>query len=562
MSLKNIIKREKIWYSIYSISLLIDCCINIWIANLLQRITDAILKANKKTIRYLLVESGILLIFIIAISTLAFVSEAKYKKTTLIKYRKYVFEKLISKDICNFEKSKTSQYVSGLTNDLQIIEEKYLLSSAAICSTLFMSIGAIALMIHYSLLLTVVAMLFMTIPIFISLMFGNRIEEQERNISETNSFLVKKMSNFLQGIQVVKSFQSEKEVEELFNDVNSKTENEKYKRKIILGSIQTISSSGSFIAQIGVFLFGAYLSITQKSVTAGMLMAFVNLMGTVISPISKVPVLVASRRGAYALIDKMQQEIEQLSEGESKGNLSQEFRWPISLNQVSFGYTKEHNTLSNISFTLEKGKKYAVIGNSGSGKSTLLELIMGILTPDSGEILLGNCDYNSISNNMLLQKIAYIQQSVFLFDGTLKDNITLFKEYDEYLVLDAIKKAGLYYFYELHGEDYILNPDDENISGGEKQRISIARAILKKSELIIGDEITSSLDNNTGDAIFETITELPDVTKILVTHNLDENVLTLFDFIIVIKNGKIEEMGDYNSLMNKKGYLYSMKTIV
>lgn len=561
MMLKDILKREKGFYILYLVSLLLDVCTSLWIANLLQRITDAILEANRDKILSLILESGILLIAIMMISIMAMISESKYKKNTIISYRKIVFHNLVNKRFSEFEKSKTSQYLSGVTNDVQSIEENYLLSSATICSTIFMSIGAIALMIHYSLLLTFVTIVLMMIPIIISITWGKKVENQERNISQANSFLVSKISNYLQGIQVIKSFQSENHVEQLFNDVNKETENEKYKRKIILGSIETIASCGGFVAQIGVFLFGAYLSIYQKSVTAGMLMAFVNLVGSVISPISKVPVLLANRKGAAALIDKMQKEIGVEHAENTQTQRCEEFQWPIRLNSISFGYTQEQPILSNISFQLEKGKKYALLGNSGSGKSTLLELIMGTLIPNSGELRLGNVNYCDVSQTSMLNAVSYILQSAFLFDGTLKHNITMFKDYDEELVLDAIEKAGLLEFYRLHGGDYILKPEDENISGGEKQRISIARAILKKSELIIGDEITSSLDINTSQAIFNTITGLSDVTVLLVTHNLDENVLSLFDELIVIKNGKVEEIGDYETLINKRGYLYYMKTL-
>lgn len=490
MMLKDILKREKGFYILYLVSLLLDVCTSLWIANLLQRITDAILEANRDKILSLILESGILLIAIMMISIMAMISESKYKKNTIISYRKIVFHNLVNKRFSEFEKSKTSQYLSGVTNDVQSIEENYLLSSATICSTIFMSIGAIALMIHYSLLLTFVTIVLMMIPIIISITWGKKVENQERNISQANSFLVSKISNYLQGIQVIKSFQSENHVEQLFNDVNKETENEKYKRKIILGSIETIASCGGFVAQIGVFLFGAYLSIYQKSVTAGMLMAFVNLVGSVISPISKVPVLLANRKGAAALIDKMQKEIGVEHAENTETQRCEEFQWPIRLNSISFGYTQEQPILSNISFQLEKGKKYALLGNSGSGKSTLLELIMGTLIPNSGELRLGNVNYCDVSQTSMLNAVSYILQSAFLFDGTLKHNITMFKDYDEELVLDAIEKAGLLEFYRLHGGDYILKSEDENISGGEKQRISIARAILKKSELIIGDEIT------------------------------------------------------------------------
>ena len=176
MMLKDILKREKGFYILYLVSLLLDVCTSLWIANLLQRITDAILEANRVKILSLILESGILLIAIMMISIMAMISESKYKKNTIISYRKIVFHNLVNKRFSEFEKSKTSQYLSGVTNDVQSIEENYLLSSATICSTIFMSIGAIALMIHYSLLLTFVTIVLMMIPIIISITWGKRLK--------------------------------------------------------------------------------------------------------------------------------------------------------------------------------------------------------------------------------------------------------------------------------------------------------------------------------------------------------------------------------------------------
>ncbi|MCR5255493.1 MAG: ABC transporter ATP-binding protein/permease [Acetatifactor sp.] len=561
MNLIKIIRQEKMWYSLYLFSLLSDCFANIWIANLLKKITDTILAADATKILTLFFEALCLLFFFIIISILSFVAEAKYKKNISSKYRKTVFQALIQKDIHCFEKGKTSQYLSGLTNDLQTIEEKYMLNSAAILQTIFMAVGAFILMIHYSFTLTMAAIIMLLIPIIISVLFSSKIAVQESNISKANSILVKKISNYLQGIQVIKSFQSENEVVTLFNSANQSTETEKYNRRLILGRIQTLSSAGGFITQIGVFLFGAYLSITQKNVTAGILLAFVNLMGTVVSPISKIPVLIANRKGALSLIKKMQNEIAPPNKGIVESIDKHSICWPIQFDHVTFNYSDIQETLSDISLQFEKGKKYAIVGYSGSGKSTLLELLLGIITPNSGNISFGCKSSNTLSSKVLLDNAAYIQQNVFLFDGTLVENITMYKSYDNKEVLDAIRKSGLEDFYKLHGSDYILNPEDENLSGGEKQRISIARAILKKSELIVGDEITSSLDKTTSESIFATLTQIPNVTKVIVTHNLDEDILKLFDTIVVLKDGKIKESGDYHSLMDKKGYLYSMKTI-
>ena len=214
--------------------------------------------------------------------------------------------------------------------------------------------------------------------------------------------------------------------------------------------------------------------------------------------------------------------------------------------------------LNEINYKFEKNKSYAIVGTSGSGKTTLINLLLGKYNNYFGDIYYNNADLKNISLDSLFEIASFVEQNVFVFDDSIINNITMYSNVDEELLKEAINKSGLAKLIDEKGPDYRCGENGCNLSGGEKQRISIARALVKKSQLLLLDEATSALDNETSSSITNNLLRINNTTKIMITHRLDEEILNQFDEIVVMKNGQIVEFGTYSELMKNNGTFKSL----
>lgn len=210
-----------------------------------------------------------------------------------------------------------------------------------------------------------------------------------------------------------------------------------------------------------------------------------------------------------------------------------EFHTSIAVSDLSFGYD-EKKVIDHFSYLFEKGQKYLIVGPSGRGKSTLLNLIGRLMENYSGQICLDDSEIRDIKRQDYAKLVCYITQNPYIYEGTLRDNVRLFSDASDEEIATALKAAGLETFLKNHedGLDFRIEENAENISGGEKQRISIARALLRKAPILLMDEVTSALDYDTKVDIENTIFELQDITVLYIAHNITENIRTKADKIL------------------------------
>ncbi len=504
--------------------------------------------------------SGGFVVLCIAVFLLEYISMPRYIERAMLQYKNFAFRKLTEKGISSFRDESTATYLSALTNDSTSIETDYLEQQMALISKVFTFAGALVMMLWYSPLLTAIAAGVTILPLIASLLTGSRIEAAERRVSDRNRSFTAALSDCLAGFSVVKSFKAEKEIFKLFAENNRALEGEKFSKRRIKTIVGMIGSVTGVIAQLGVFLIGSYFALSGYGLTPGVVIIFVNLMNFMISPIAELPGLLASRKAARGLIDKLATALESNPVSEGTSELTH-LASGIRLENVSFGYDDSKEVLHRISAFFDAGKAYAVVGASGSGKSTMLNLLTAAAGNYRGNILIDNTELRSIASESLYELISVIQQNVFIFNASIRDNVTMFRSFPEQEIEDAISHAHLNALIAERGDGYLCGENGKGLSGGEKQRISIARSLLKKSSVLLADEATASLDAQTAHQVASDILDLDGITRIVVTHGLEESLLRRYDGIVVLKDGRIEESGSFDELMERKGYFHALFTV-
>ena len=526
----------------------------------IKAFVDVITKEeNALSNRELITALILFLIYFLVTFILKATSEPEFIRRGMKQYKDYAFDMLTSKGIASFKNEDTSSYLSALTNDCTTIENNYLAQIFNIVSKIVTFTGTLVLMLIYSPALTGIVIAVMLIPVVVSALTGNKMQYAQREVSDRNSELTSSLTDCLGGFPVIKSFKAEEEVRRIFSEKNNELEHSKYRYRKLGIVIGSIGAFAGLTAQLGVFLAGVFLVNRGYSISAGTVIMFVNLMNFLIQPVSELPALIAGKKAADVLIDKLSNMLE--AGAEQKGEDISDISKGISLKNVSYSYDGDKEVLHDINTDFLPGRSYAIVGGSGSGKSTLLNLLMAAGQNYKGNIVVGDKEIRDISTESLYDLMTVIHQNVFIFNSSIRDNVTMFRDFKDDQVSDALSRAHLKTLIDERGEDYLCGENGKDLSGGEKQRISIARSLLKRSRILIADEATSALDNKTSHDVIDEILDLKDMTRIVVTHSLDEDLLSRYDEILVLKDGRIEEKGDFRTLMDNNGYFKALFTV-
>lgn len=535
--------------------------LNLILSWIIQQLMDtAAGESGALSFRTLLLISAGFVLLCAGLSLLNYASQPRFLERAMRQYKDFAFKKLIGKSISSFRDESAAGYLSALTNDAASIETNYLAQMLAMITKAVTFIGALLLMCRYSLLMTAIAAGLTVLPLIASLLTGNRLQAVESRVSERNGEFTAALSDCLAGFTVVKNFRAEREIFRLFAQSNKALEHEKFTGRRIKTLGGMIGAVTGIFAQLGVFIAGVYLSMKGGSMTPGAVVLFVNLMNFIISPIAELPGLLACRKAALGLVDKLAAALERSSSREGSETLNK-LEHGIRLENVSFAYEPGKTVLHGINAEFEAGRAYALVGGSGSGKSTLLNLLMAAETNYSGHILADGIELSDISTESLYGTMAAIQQNVFVFNASIKDNVSMFRDFPKTEMDEAIARAHLGALIRERGEDYLCGENGSGLSGGEKQRISIARSLLKKSSVLLADEVTAALDAQTAHRVSSDILDLQGITRIVVTHTLEESLLRRYDKIFVLRGGRIEEAGSFADLMANKGYFYALFTV-
>ena len=563
------------------------------VPQLFQILIDYLSGSREYSLRgIILLTAGIFLMeFFSAVATYFF--RTKFSTRAVLQYRNFACDYLLKKKVADFYASNSSVYLSALSTDLMKIKEQFLDQIPIITQILFCGIGAMIVMLRYNVFLACMSCALSLIPFFAALYSGKNMGEVEDRLSTKNAEYLAFLKDFSIGFTIIKSYKVEAIFSKLHAAVNEKTEETMLKRERCVEKVNYFAAISGYVTRLSILFLSAYIAFTRHSISIGTVIAFSQLIHYLIDPLSSLPSMLTEAKAAYRLTDKFWdiiksgEELQNTSENnrvkeeiaeiqsviedkkiieeqeirvqkQSPDELIPSLRGELLFNHICFSYSEGKEVLKELNLRVKEGEKVVLLGTSGSGKSTILKILMGMERAQSGTIRIGGQDTVDLGEDRLFKEISYIQQEVFIFDGTIRENISLFQTYREEELQSVIERAGLRNLVKEKGLDYLCGENGAALSGGERQRISIARSLLRKTPILLADEITASLDKENSYLVLDTLLNIENTTEILVLHDLDSRILSRVDRICVLKNGKVEEEGNFTELLEKKGYFYAL----
>lgn len=466
-----------------------------------------------------------------------------YMRDTTLRIRRRAFENIMTKTTRSFNKKLKNEYISNLVNDINTFEGKYFhaLLNLIFGAEIYLASLLILFYLEWDLALIMVGVSFLIF--LINRAFQKKTIRMQEDVQRSGERFTVNIANTFSGLEILKL----NRIEERFL-LGSKRETEKLETRKASVNIFTFWQGrfSNFLGFITTILILYYIiSDLEPGYDLTRVMFVISMASSTIWPITEIMPLFNVLKSNATIIENILRK-----EEEGDRNLEQkpyDFKKTIEVKDLTFSYG-DRRIITKGNVVLEKGKKYLLKGASGAGKSTFIQLLSKVYEDYEGEILIDGRDLREISEDSFNQHVSFIYQDVFLFEDSIRNNICLYKTYEEKDIENAVEGAGLLPLLEKKekGLEEAVEENGKNLSGGERQRISIARAIIRNPQILFADEVTSSLDESLGRLVEETILSL-ETTVIAISHRFYEGITEKYDAVIEIKNGglHLKKMEDY-----------------
>lgn len=483
---------------------------------------------------------------------------SSYIKNTVNYLRCDIFTKILNKDMKDFSLDNSGKYISILYNDIKIIEDSLLNNIFLVISSFISFIISLLFLFSISPSIVIFIVIFGILGFVIPNALSKKLIIEKNNYSHNLEEITSVTKDLFSGFEVIKGFNIGSKINTIFKNSSNTVESTKKKCSILESIIKGFSLSFSVTVYLGVLILGGYL-MYKGEISVGTAIIIIQLSTHIVGPVKTSISLINQIKSVSLIADKIDEILYDSCEDIEEISLPK-FENSIEVKNLDFSYTNDRKALNNINLTFEKNKKYAIVGESGCGKSTLIKLLMRYYKDYNGDILIDNKDIHKIFSNDLYKNMSMIQQNVFMFDDSIKENIKLFANYSDEEVLSICDRSGLSNLISRlpDGIKSLVGENGNKLSGGEKQRIAIARSLINNTKILILDESTSALDNETAYNLESSLLSINDLTLIVVTHKLIKNILLNYDEIIVMKDGMVIEKGSFDYLISLKGYFYSL----
>lgn len=481
------------------------------------------------------------------------ITSAKYTKNL----REAVIDKISKLPIAYFDKHKFGDTLSRMTNDIDVLTTSMSREIADISLSLTTLIGVTIIMFTISMPLTLISIVIIPLSVFVVGKVAGFAQKYFREQQNTLGALNGKIEESYSGQSIIKSNSYEPTAIADFNKTNKKLANSAWKAQVFSSLSFPITHIFTNLGYVATCIVGGYLVINHQ-VTIGNIQAFLGYVSRFNRPITEVASSVSTIQALLAASERI---FEFLNEPEEAPDPTPAATIPaikgaVQFNHVTFSYDKKTPIIKDFSADIKAGQKVAIVGPTGAGKTTMINLLMRFYDPDDGDIIIDGVSTKDMERSDVRQLFGMVLQDTWLFSGTIADNLRYGNpkaSLDE--VKTAAKASNVHHVIEALPKGYhtIIDEDSDNISAGEKQLLTIARAMAANPPMIILDEATSNVDTRTEELVqsaFEKLTR--GRTSFVIAHRL--STIRNSDLILVMKDGDIVEQGTHDSLLKKKGF--------
>ncbi|MDH8679606.1 ABC transporter ATP-binding protein [Fusibacter bizertensis] len=462
----------------------------------------------------------------------------RFMRDTLLDIRKQAFDKILNYSYAHFSKKSKEVYISNLVNDINNFEQIFFHRLLNVIFNSGVYFTSLILLAFFDWQFAIAIFVVSLVVFLITKGFEGKTVSLQENVSTLNEEFTIKASNTFNGLEILKLNSIEDKF--LLQTMKSidKVEQKRFFFTLFTEGQRGLTNILRYLIFIGILMYLLLQAFGGLSIAK--LTFMLQLATGCVWPIGQVMPMFNELKAAIRIYEKIT--VNDEPERDINQNLTPYvFKQSIVAKGLSFAYDNQP-ILNNASFNLIKGKKYLLKGASGAGKSTLIKLLSKIYENYQGEIYLDDENYHHVSSEAFNNNVSYIYQDVFLFEDTLLNNITLYSDYSSEIIDDAIKRSGLeeLLLEKEEGLNFKIQENGKNLSGGQRQRISIARAIIKQTDILFADEATSSLNEQLGREVEETILSLKS-TVIAISHRYYEGITEKYDYVLELKNGLLQE---------------------
>ncbi|MGB0973079.1 MAG: ABC transporter ATP-binding protein, partial [Mycobacterium sp.] len=482
---------------------------------------------------------------------------------TMVALRSEVEDKVHRLPLRYFDSRQRGEVLSRLTNDVDNVQTSLSMAITQLLSAVLTVFAVLVMMLTISPLLTLLTVITLPLSLWVTRSIARRSRklfvDQWRNTGRLNAHIEETYSGF----SVVKTFGHRAHAEDQFDELNKDVYQSSFGAQFLSGLVSPATIFIANLSYVAVAVVGG-LQVATGQITLGNIQAFIQYVRQFNQPLTQIAGMyntmqsgIASAERVFELLDT-QEETPDPPEALPDVDLRRSGR--VEFEHVSFSYVADTPVIEDLSLVAEPGSTVAIVGPTGAGKTTLVNLLMRFYDVDAGRILLDGVDISSISRDSLRSRIGMVLQDSWLFAGTVYDNIAYGRpDATREEVMEAARTAYVDRFVQTlpHGYQTLVNDGGANISAGEKQLITIARAVLARPQLLILDEATSSVDTRTEVLIRQAMGRLRrDRTSFIVAHRL--STIRDADIILVIEAGRIVERGSHSELLARRGEYWAM----
>ncbi len=513
-------------------SAVLDALVTIKMMKLLDYALGHELQLMKEKVPELL----ILAIGMIPAGILAVMAGNYYKRKASVSMKSYYMHRVFGKNIAEFQKENNAAYLSAMTNDFDTIENNMITGIYTVSSGTVQFLTGFWILSTIDLRMLLLAVAIVMVNLIISMVTSKKIKRSYKERSDMFDGYTSHIKEILSAFHIVKNYNLQDRVTQDYYTKSEEIQQKGFHIEKVFTyviSVQHFFINGSLY---GVICGIGYLAVLGK-VTPGGLLLVVQGIQRMMSPLFNISENLPKLFTTGDLIRKLEKTLEN-SDTHEENICLKEFKQSIELENVEFSYEKEEQLiLEDVNLKLKKNGKYLIVGPSGGGKSTLLRLLRKYFQPTAGRIVIDGYDLREVKRDSYYKLIANVEQQVFLFEDTVRNNITLYKEYSDEELEGALNASGLTDFVKNlpEGLNSMIYDGGKNISGGERSRIVIARALLNKASILLMDEAFASLDMERAREIEKTILGLKDITVINVSHVIFQDTRALYDQVITVK---------------------------